>query len=147
MFQRILVPLDGSPIMGRVLEVGAAVAFAFDAPMALLQAHNWSERFAMVETPTIEIAKDEGHTEAMEAQALLDEQAARFRDAGLTVETVVVDAPPAQAILEESAREPGTLVVIGAHERSWLARLVKGSTLDEVLGRIETPVLIIREGG
>jgi nucleotide-binding universal stress UspA family protein len=145
-YQRILVPLDGSPLMGRVLEVSAAVAFAFDARMTLLQAHNWSERFAMVETPTIEIAKDAGHTEAMEAQALLDEQAARFRDAGLSVETVVVDAPPSRAILEESAREPGTLVVIGAHDRGWLARLVKGSTLDEVLGRIETAVLIIREG-
>ena len=146
MFQRIVVPLDGSPIIGRLLEVGAAVAFAFDARMVLLQAHNWSERFAMVETPTIEVAKDEGHAEALQAQAFLDEQAARFRDAGLTVDTVVVDAPPAQAILEEAARGPGTLVVIGAHDRGWLARLVKGSTLDEVLGRIETPVLIIREG-
>jgi len=145
-FRRILVPLDDSPLSDRLLEVGGAVAFAFDAPITLLQAHNWSERFALVETPTIEMAKDEGHTEAMAAQAFLDEQAARFRDAGLTVDTVVVDAPPARAILDESVRESGTLIVIGGHGRGWLARLVKGSTMHEVLERAEVPVLIIREG-
>jgi nucleotide-binding universal stress UspA family protein len=146
MFQRILVPLDGSPLDARALELGAGIAFAYDARLSLLQAHNFSDRFAMVETPTVEMVKDEGHTEALQSQAFLDEQAARFRDAGLTVETVVVDAPPAQAILEESVREPGTLVVIGAHERGWLARLVKGSTLHEVLEHAAVPVLIIREG-
>jgi nucleotide-binding universal stress UspA family protein len=145
-FQRILVPLDGSPLDARALELAAGVAFAYDARLTLLQAHNFSDRFAMVETPTVEIVKDEGHTEAMQAQAFLDEQAARFRDAGLTVDTVVVDAPPAQAILEESTRGQGTLLVLSAHERGWLARLVRGNTLHEVLEHAAVPVLVIREG-
>ena len=146
MFQRVLVPLDDSPLSGRMLEAGVAIARAFEARLSLLKAYNWSERFAMVDTPTVEVVKDEGHTEEEQARAFLEERAVRLREAGLTVDTVVLDASPARAILDESEREPGTLLVIGTHERGWLARLLKGSTLQDVLHDVQVPMLIIREG-
>lgn len=34
--------------------------------------------------------------------------------------------------------------VIGAHHRSWLAKLVTGSVGDDVLKRAELPVLIVK---
>lgn len=100
----------------------------------------------MVEAPTVEVVTNAQPKEEAEARALLDRFAQPLRDEGLHVETVVVDDSAGDAILQESRREPETLVVLGAHDRGWLARLVRGSTEHDVLNRFETPVLIIREG-
>lgn len=146
MFQRILVPLDDSPLSDRLLEYAGAMARAFEARLTLLRAYNWSERFAMVDTPTLAVAKDEGGHEAERARIFLEEHAEPLRAQGLVVATVIVDSPPAEAIVAEARREPETLLVIGAHERGWLARLVRGSTLHDVLNDFNVPVLVVRDG-
>lgn len=146
MFQRVVVGLDDTPLSEQLLDYAAAFARAFGARVALLHAFNWSERFAMVDTPTVEAVTAGPEKEASAAREFLEERARPLRQRGLTVETVVVDAPAAEAIVEEARREPGTLVVLGTRGRGWLGRLVQGSTADDVLGRIETPLLILPEG-
>ncbi len=146
MFQHVLVPLDESSLSQRQLAHAAAFARAFQAQVTLLRAYNWSERFAMVDSPTIEVARDAGRTEQEKARTFLEGHAAGLREGGLLVETVVVDAPPADAILREASRRPETLIVIGDHDRGWLARLVRGGTLHDVLQHFHVPVLVIREG-
>lgn len=146
MFQRIVVPLDESPLSERMLAYAAAFAETLDARLTLLRAYNWTERFAMVDTPTIEVATDAGRKEAAEAREFLEGKAQPLRERGLRVDTIVVDAPPPQAILEESIREPQTMVVIGSHDRGWLSRLVRGGTLHDVLQHFTVPVLVVRDG-
>jgi nucleotide-binding universal stress UspA family protein len=145
MFRRVLVAIDESPLGERLLAYGAGFAEAFGARVVLLHAYNWSERFAMVDAPTLAVATDEGGKEAEQARILLEERAAPLRGRGLIVETVIMDAPAAEAIVAEARREPETLVVLGAHERGWLARLVRGSTLQDVLHAFDVPVLVVRE--
>jgi nucleotide-binding universal stress UspA family protein len=145
-FQRVVVGLDDTPLSERLLDYAAAFAGAFGARVTLLHTFNWSERFAMVDAPAIEAVTEGPEREAAAAREFLEERAWPLRQRGLNVETVVVDAPAAEAIVEQSRQEPGTLVVLGTRERGWLSRLVQGSTSDEVLGQIETPLLILREG-
>jgi nucleotide-binding universal stress UspA family protein len=140
-----MVALDDTPLSDQVLRYTAAFAGAFQARVTLLRAYNWSERFAMLDTPTVEAVVDGPEQEAAAARTFLEERAQPLRDEGLTVDTVVVDAPAADAIIEEARRVPATMVVVGAHEHGWLSRLVRGSTLHEVLARFETPVLVVRE--
>jgi len=144
--RRVLVGLDDTPLSGRLVEYAAAFARAFGARVTLLRAYDWSERMAMVEAPTVEVVTNAQPREEAEARAFLERIARPLRDEGLAVETVVLDDDAADAILQESRREPETLVVVGTHHRGWLARLVRGSTEHEVLSRFETPVLIVREG-
>lgn len=144
MFQRVVVALDDSPLSESMLGYAAAFARAFGARLTLLHSYNWSERFAMVDTPAVEAITDAPEKEAAAARDFLEDLARPLRADGLTVDTVIMDAPAADAIIEESRRDPQTLVVLGTHERGWLARLVRGSTYHEVLGRFETPTLILR---
>jgi nucleotide-binding universal stress UspA family protein len=144
-FRRVLIPIDESPLGEWLVACGAAFGEAFGARIALLHAYNWSERFAMVDAPTLAVAADEGGKEAEQARILLEARAAPLRERGLTVETVIMDSPAAEAIVTEARREPETLVVLGAHERGWLARLVRGSTLQEVLHAFDVPVLVVPE--
>jgi nucleotide-binding universal stress UspA family protein len=144
-FQRVLVGLDDTPLSERLVEYAAAFARAFGARLTLLRAYDWSERTAMTEAPTIEVLSDRQPKEENEARSYLDQLARSLRDEGLAVDTVVLDDTAADAILEESRREPQSLVVLGAHDHGWLARIVRGSTSHEVLSRFETPVLIVPE--
>ena len=145
MFQRVLVPLDGSSLTDHLLRYASGFARAFDAQVTLLRAYNWTERFALVDAPVIEVATGAERKEAAEARLFLEERARDLRREGLLVETVVLDAPPAQAILGEATRKPATLVVIGTRERRWLTRLLRGGTLHEVLKDFNVPVLVIHE--
>ena len=145
MFQRIVVPVDDTPLTEHLLAYAAQFAERFDARVTLLHAFNWSERFAMVDAPVLEVAADGEHREERAARVLVEGHAQALRARGLTVDTVVMDAPPAQAILEVSCREPETLVVIGTRDRNWLARVLRGNTLHDMLQRFHVPVLVIHQ--
>ena len=145
-FQRIIVPVDDTSLTDQLLTNAAEFAQRFGARVTLLHAFNWSERFAMVDGPVLEAAADGEHGEAAAARALVERHAQTLRERGLTVDTVVLDAPPAQAILDESCREPQTLVVIGTRDRNWLARVLRGNTLHDMLQRFHVPVLVIHQG-
>jgi uncharacterized protein YrrD len=79
-----------------------------------------------------------------EAEGRIEQLTAALTAEGLAVETVIADAPPTGAILEEAHREPGALVVMCTHGRGGLDRLVFGNTAQDVLAKIETPLLLVR---
>ncbi len=145
MIQRVLVPLDEAHASEKALAYAAWMAERFGARVTLLRAYDFSERFAMVDTPTIAAATDAGAVEGTDARAYLETKAAPLRARGLTVNAVVMDANAAEAILEEAERQPATLVVMSTHPQSWLKRLVAGSTAQDVLQKFHMPVLLIRD--
>ena len=145
MIARVLVPLDDSDASKKALSYAAWLAERLGIRVTLLRAYNFSERFAMVDAPTIETATDAGAVEGTDVRAYLETTAAPLRARGLAVDVVVVDAPAADAILDEAEREPSTLVVMSTHPRSWLKRLVSVSTTQDVLQKFTMPVLLIRE--
>lgn len=159
MFQRILVPLDGSALAELALDYGADVASRYAARLTLFRAFDGPRRSAqlllrvpvatgvtmpyprMVEqvTAAAQAAEAEIHT-------YLASQQQRLTGRGLDVDTVIADADAAEAILEEAQREPATLVVMSTHGRGGLGRLVFGSTAQAVLQRSPVPLLLIRAG-
>jgi nucleotide-binding universal stress UspA family protein len=144
-FRRVLVGLDDTPLSERLVACAAAFARAFDARVTLLSAYDWSERTALLEAPTVDVLTDAQPKEELDARSHLDQLAGSLRDQGIAVELIVLDDTATDAILQESRREPETLVVLGAHAHSWLARLLHGDTSRELLGRFEAPVLIVPE--
>jgi nucleotide-binding universal stress UspA family protein/uncharacterized protein YrrD len=157
MFDRVIVPLDGSEESERALGYAVEIAHKFNAPVTLLRAYDGSERtvqlLAMMQTEpipatvapdTVDAVVEAAEAEGTEARRYLMRQLRKLAGQQLTVNTVVLDSPSAEAILEEARRTPGTLIVMATHARRGLERLLFGSVADEIVRRAHVPVLLVR---
>jgi nucleotide-binding universal stress UspA family protein len=140
--ERVVVPLDGSPLAESVLPVAVLLAEALEAPMVLV-----SCPFAPVQAdstffshgdwvPDARIAAEQGHE-------YLGEIARRVRSS--SVEPVVhveVGRHPASVVIRTAGSRG--LVVMTTRGRSGLRRAALGSVADEVVRKGEGSVLLIR---
>ena len=157
MFQRVLVPLDGSDLAEQAVSYAAEMAEKFGAPLLLHAFEGLDKARYTLATTKGELERRvwqrSGSSEdtAVAMQEYLDGQAETLLLRGLSVETVVVDVvsggSAAGAILAEAEREPGTVVVMATHGRGGLGRLIFGSTANDVLQKVTVPVLLIRVVG
>lgn len=147
MYQRILVPIDGSPTSQRGLEEGIQLAKLTNGRLRLL--HVVDElSFALGAT-----AYSSGSGEWLDAlreggAAILKQAAERVRAEGLEVDTVLVDnfrGPLADVAAAEASNWPADLIVLGTHGRRGVGRLVMGSGAEQILRRAPVPVLLVRE--
>ena len=77
------------------------------------------------------------------AEHILERAKQVAADAGVSASTVLdPEGPPAQVILERAAAHD--LLVIGAPVTSWLGGLIVGGVADTALGRLETPMMVVR---
>ena len=78
-------------------------------------------------------------------QPNLDAVAAHLTASGVrnTLRQVTDDGPPADIILGIAHEVNASLIVLGLHQRSWLARRVLGSTARSVVLAAPCPVLIV----
>jgi nucleotide-binding universal stress UspA family protein len=134
MFQRILVPLDGSKLAEAVLPYVQILATRLPAPMILLQ----------VVPPPYEVRPGPGPTLATLAGGYLAALQTHLRSAGLTVDWVTRAGLPADAIIDYAAECGADLIAMSTHGRSGLGRWVYGSVADKVLRGADVPVLLVR---
>jgi nucleotide-binding universal stress UspA family protein len=146
MYQRILVPVDGSPTSNRGLEEAIRVA---------LMSHGRLRLVHVIDELSFVLAMDAswggtgGWLEVLrEAGAkLLDEAAALVRSAGLDVESVLYDnvaGPVDQQIVNEAVAWKADLIVLGTHGRRGVGRVVMGSSAERILRTAPVPVLLVR---
>lgn len=144
MFQRILVPVDGSETSGRALQEGLKLAEG--QPVQLLLLH-------VVEA--LQFLDAEGYVNYAELRELtrqigqraLDVAQEQVRQAGLTAETRLVESGGeriAAVIDAEAADWRADLVVIGTHGRSGFSHLLFGSVAEGVVRGSSVPVLLVR---
>jgi nucleotide-binding universal stress UspA family protein/uncharacterized protein YrrD len=157
MFERVIVPLDGSEVAEKALEYGAEIARRFGARLVLVRAYAGPEQSTRmialipaepaggaVDPRAIQMMEDSARQAERDAKAYLAAKATALADGGLAVDTVSADDSPTDLILAAANREPGALVVMCTHGRGGLSRLVFGSTAQDVLAKLRTPVLLIR---
>jgi nucleotide-binding universal stress UspA family protein len=158
MYQRIFVPLDGSHLAEQVLPYVEALAEKFNSNVTLLRVTTSPEMLIVptginpiaTEVPVTPYVEDMGtfaHTlevEREETAKYLDAVAERFRSRGIEVVCDYLEGPPAQIILEHASALNAELIAMSTHGRGGLARLVLGSTADEVLRKATCPVLMVR---
>jgi nucleotide-binding universal stress UspA family protein len=137
MIQRILVPVDGSPLAEQALGQAAAMACAFGAEVLLLR----------VQEPE---AGTGGFSDSVtwrlrraEAAASLEQLAERLRASGCRVTSVVAEGRAAEEILK-AVRTPSDLVVLSTHGTGGHSRFHLGSTAQKVIAAAGVSVLIVR---
>jgi nucleotide-binding universal stress UspA family protein len=150
MFERILVPLDGSPRAEQALRVAARIARASGGSVMLLQ----------VVSPPIDYAGGLTHTPLMMEQVIETELAissgyldrvARSKDHGrelaeIETTTKVMFGLPAQDILAMAELRSVDLIVMCSHGRTGFTRWVLGSVAQKITHHCPVPVLVLREG-
>lgn len=133
---RVVVGVDGSPHSEKALEF--AFQHASLSGSALTAVHGYRQGVVRRETEQ-RVTED-----ALEAERLLGEALAGFRerypDVAVTPETVA--EAPSQALADAS--EAAALVVVGSRGRGAIAELALGSVSQAVLHRARCPVAVVR---
>ena len=145
MYDRIIVPLDGSDLAETALAEAERIARVNDAPLLLLRVTDPIETswYGTVATAMDFSAVQEVMTnETGAATAYLDGVAQQVRETGLTVDTETRQGRASRAIVE--AAQPGDVIVMASHGRSGVSRWLLGSVAEDVLRHASVPVLLIR---
>jgi nucleotide-binding universal stress UspA family protein len=139
--EKILVPLDGSPVAERALATAVDLAGTLGARILLLRA-------AQAHTlPGVDPTEAEVKV-VREAETYLDEAKARLVTGGAgDVETAVWYGPAAVAIIEAAQFHHVSLIVMTTHGRTGIGRLILGSVAESVLRGTGTPILLLRPDG
>ncbi len=146
MYQRILVPIDGSATSERALQEAIKLAAAGKAQLRLLYVLEAvypldTEGYAFIDHAALQDAVRKTGERAL-AQA-----AETVRRSGMTAETALLDVTGervANVIDDEALTWKADLIVIGTHGRSGLSRLLLGSVAEGVVRGAKVPVLLVR---
>lgn len=144
MYQRILIPTDGSPYSEAAIPQGIQLAQKLALPVVFLYVldDTISPMITASSIPLSQEVIDEYEAGIKQAgtEALARAQAVAQK-AGITAESKLVEGSPAPAILAEA--QPDDLIVMGTHGRNSLAAFVLGSVTMRVLHEASCPVLAV----
>ena len=148
MYQKILVPLDGSEFSECVLNHVRAIATECHVPQVVLLGVAEPISYQVYYMIGIEDRVREMQKETQKyVESYLSKAADSLRQDGLTVQTVVVSGRPAEEILDYANKNQVDLIIMSTHGRSGVSRWVVGSVTDKVVRHSVTPVLTISPPG
>ncbi|EMA46125.1 universal stress protein [Halococcus saccharolyticus] len=142
MYDRILVPTDGSPGADRVVDHAAELAAIHDAELHAIYVVNTAGYAGLPADTAIEGL---GSMLNEQGEAALDRAEERVGD--VPIERVLVDGPPSTEIVEYAESEGCDLIVMGTHGRGGIDRLLLGSVAERVVRTSSVPVLTVRVNG
>ncbi len=150
MFERILVPLDGSPRAEQALPVATRIARASGGSVILLQVVSPPIDYGGGLTQTPLMTEQVIETELAMALGYLD-RVARSKDHGrelaeIETMTEVKFGLPAQDILATAESWSVDLIVMCSHGRTGFTRWVLGSVAQKIAHHCPVPVFVLREG-
>lgn len=146
MYQRILVPVDGSPTSERGLQEAIRLALLTHASLRLI--HVIDEMSFMLGIDAYGYAAGELlDLLRKDGTEILQQASATVRAQGVSVDSVLyenLDKTVQQRIVAEAEMWKADLIVIGTHGRRGVRRLVLGSSAEGVLRTSPVPVLLVR---
>ena len=146
MYQRILVPIDGSPTSQRALEEALGLARQAGQGTQLELLHV----VEIILFPDSEIYFNYAELQKImrsSGEKILAQAEKMVREAGIAVQKRLLEAGGeriATVIVKEARRWPADLIVIGTHGRSSFSRVLFGSVAEGVVHTADVPVLLIR---
>jgi nucleotide-binding universal stress UspA family protein len=144
MYERVLIPLDGSELAEAILPFAERVAGPADAEVILLRVVEPLSVVAGLGTGGV-VVPDALVLHQVEARRYLDEMAKRLEARGLRVRTVLGLGTPADEVLATAKTEKADLIAMTTHGRRGLWRAALGSVAEEVLRSAPVPVLMVRK--
>jgi len=145
MYERILVPLDGSARAEKILPHVEEMALKHSSKVILLQV---VEPILTVSSADVYIPGNDSFTAKLEqAHVYLNGIKNKFQEKRIGVESRVVSSGIVDAICEAAETEKVDMIAMASHGRTGAGRVFYGSVAAGVLHRIDRPLLIIRSRG
>jgi len=150
MYERILVPLDGSEVgeaaLPHVEELVSKLVLGVKVEVILLQVISSLTYYVIAGEASARVPYTEKELEQIKKKAneYLAKAGESLRSKGATVKTKVATGKAAEEIIKVADETKADLVVMSTHGRSGLSRLIFGSITDKVLRTGTVPVLVVR---
>jgi nucleotide-binding universal stress UspA family protein len=143
MYERVLVPLDGSDLAEQILPFAEKVAGPLDAEIILVRVvEPLSAGEAMAAAGVV--APDTLFLRELDAKRYLVSLEQRVTNKGLRVRTRIQHGSAAEEIVKAATTSGADLIAMTTHGRSGIGRLLFGSVAEAVLRAAQVPVLMIR---
>jgi nucleotide-binding universal stress UspA family protein len=149
MYDRILVPVDGSATAQRGLDEALKIAARLGSAVRVIHVVDDVSMAVAAGTLATNVGELLMSLASAGEQILADAKLAA-QSRGLSVETAVHHCTAGRVcdvIIEEACAWPCDLIVIGTHGRRGPGRLLLGSDAEQVLRRASVPVLLVRDTG
>ncbi len=149
MYQKILAPLDGSPLAECVLPHLEALAAGCQVKEVVLARvvepfrPPVSGEYVLKPEEVLRIEEEAKE----EAQAYLRKASFKIKLNGTPVKTEMIFGRPAETLADYATQNQVDLIVIATHGRSGVSRWVWGSVADRILRSACVPVLMVRAPG
>jgi nucleotide-binding universal stress UspA family protein len=146
MYQRILVPVDGSTTSSKGLEEAVKLAMLTKARLRLIHVIDelafaaGFEAYAAYSGDLVPMMKEAG-------EQLLAQAKARVQASGISVDTKLFEtlsARVSEVVADEAKSWRADLIVIGTHGRRGVGRLLLGSDAEQIVRMAPVPVLLVR---
>jgi nucleotide-binding universal stress UspA family protein len=147
MYQKILVPVDGSATSDLGLQEATKLAKLTGARVRLLHVVDVLS-LAIAGEGMVGTAGDVLAAVRESGRSILQRAEASLQAAGLSVDTVLLDNTSgrvAEIVADEAASWGADLIVLGTHGRRGVGRLILGSDAEQVLRLAPVPVLLVRD--
>jgi nucleotide-binding universal stress UspA family protein len=155
MFEKILVPLDGSEHSTRALGKAVEMAKKFGSKITLIHAYSVSVQPIMIPEPTamsmpgIPVLTAGEVTRVTDAARkagnnILQDGEAKVKAEGVEVEKLLLEGHAVQEIVRVAKEGNFDLIVMGARGLSKIKVILLGSVSDAVIHHATCPVLIVK---
>ncbi len=150
MFERVLIPLDGSKVgeaaLARVEGLLSKIAPKVKTEVVLLQVISSLTHYVIAGEASVQVPYSEKEVEQIKkrARSYLNKAGEALTSKGINVKTKVTAGKAAEEIVKAADELKVDLVAMSTHGRSGLSRLTFGSVTDKVLRTGNVPVLVVR---
>jgi nucleotide-binding universal stress UspA family protein len=139
LFEKILVPLDGSEHSIKALETAVQIAHKFNGKITLIHVYSIGG-LAISPTPV------RGFIEAIRkvGASILADGEKRVKAEGVHVETLLMEGHTVEQIVKTCREGKFDLIVMGARGLSKVKEMLLGSVSDGVIRHACCPILIVK---
>ena len=137
--QKILAAINGSDYSSSIVDKAIEQAGMMGGMIILVHCHR---KFSIIESHAYR--EEEMAQIINEADKLVDPFVKRIGDAGIAVESRIMEEPAGEAIAEIARIEKCDLIVLGTRGLTNLAGLIVGSVTNRVLQTASCSVLVVR---
>jgi nucleotide-binding universal stress UspA family protein len=144
MYEKILVPLDGSARAEAILPHVVDLARGHHSRVIFLRVIDPGASLVGLEGMPMEINREIIEEQAKEAETYLASKQGEFQAMNIEARPRLAYGSIVSTIIDVAESEEADLIAIASHGRSGLARMFYGSVAAGILQRIDRPLLLIR---
>jgi nucleotide-binding universal stress UspA family protein len=131
LFERIMIPTDGSKFAARSEDIAMEIAKKFNS--TVIAVHIIDEKLIY----PFEVLEDEG-------KSILKKVRDRAEKEDLAIEDVLIVGSPIHDMAKIVKKTKSDLVVIGTHGKTGLEKLILGSVAENALKTVQVPLLLVK---